>query len=290
MDAQRAEIGIIGGTGLYDMPGLAGVEDVECSTPFGAPSSSIRLGTVAGRRVAFLARHGRHHTLLPSEVPYRANLYAMRSLGVRDVLAVSAVGSLREDLPPRTAVVPDQAIDLTRRRALSFFGDGVVAHVAHGDPYDATLRDALLEGARAVGLPVVDGGTLVTMEGPQFSTRAESRMYRTLGGDLIGMTGATEARLAREAELAYATLCFVTDYDAWREHEATVETPQIVAILRESAAASARAVADAVARVPRTARPAHRALAEALLTPVAAIPLAARARLSALLAPYLPPG
>ncbi len=288
MDGARAEIGIIGGTGLYDMPGLTDVRDLALETPFGLPSTPIRLGTLANRRVAFLARHGRQHGLLPTEVPYRANIYAMRLLGVRHVFAVGAVGSLREDLAPRTAVVPDQAIDLTRRRPLSFFGDGVVAHVGFGEPFDEAMRQAWVAGARAAGVPVVERGTYVTMEGPQFSTRAESRMYRTLGGDVVGMTNGIEARLAREAEIAYATICFVTDYDAWREGEAAVEAPEIFAIIKASAAAAATAAAEAVRRCPTGERPAHRALASGLLTPVAAIPDAARARLAAILAPYLP--
>lgn len=284
-----AEIGLIGGTGLYDLPGLLDVEEIGATTPFGAPSTPVRIGTFGGRRVAFLARHGRHHSFLPSEVPYRANLYALRALGVRCVLAVGAVGSLREDLPPRTVVVPDQAIDLTRRRPLSFFGDGVVAHVGFGEPFDEALRQAWIEGARDAGLAVVTRGTYVTMEGPQFSTRAESRMYRTLGGDVVGMTNGTEARLAREAEMAYATLCFVTDYDAWREGEASVEAPEILALIRANAADALRAAEAAVRRVPAGPLPAHTALAAGLLTPLAHVPAATKTRLAAILAPYLPP-
>jgi 5'-methylthioadenosine phosphorylase len=287
MDAARAEIGLIGGTGLYDMPGLVDVEEIALETPFGRPSTPLRVGTLGGRRVAFLARHGHHHALLPSEVPYRANVYALRHVGVRRVFAVGAVGSLREDLPPRTVVVPDQAIDLTRRRALSFFGDGVVAHVGFGEPFDAGMRRAWIEGARAAGLAVVERGCYVTMEGPQFSSAAESRMYRTLGGDVVGMTNGTEARLAREAEIAYATICFVTDYDAWREGEAAVEAPEIFAIIRACAAATAKAAEEAVRRCPTGDAPAHRALASGLVTPVARIPAAARVRLAAILAPYL---
>lgn len=234
MDGARAEIGIIGGTGLYDMPGLSDVRDLALETPFGLPSTPIRLGTLANRRVAFLARHGRQHGLLPTEVPYRANVYAMRLLGVRHVFAVGAVGSLREDLAPRTAVVPDQAIDLTRRRPLSFFGDGVVAHVGFGEPFDEAMRQAWIAGARAAGVPVVERGTYVTMEGPQFSTRAESRMYRTLGGDVVGMTNGIEARLAREAEIAYATLAMVTDYDAWHPGHDTVDVASVVRVLEQN--------------------------------------------------------
>jgi 5'-methylthioadenosine phosphorylase len=283
----HADIGIIGGTGLYDMPGLDDVHEFAIETPFGAPSTPLRIGTLSGRRVAFIARHGHHHSLMPTEVPYRANLYALRAVGVRQVFSVSAVGSLREDLPPRTVVVPDQVLDLTRRRPLTFFGDGVVAHVGLGDPFEAGMRHAWIEGASAAGLPVVPRGTYVTMEGPQFSTRAESRMYRTLGGDIVGMTNGTEARRAREAEIADATLCVVTDYDAWRDEHASVEAPEILAIIRETAAAAARAAAEAVARAPRTDCAAYHSLAMGLLTPVKAIPAAARTRLAAILEPYL---
>jgi 5'-methylthioadenosine phosphorylase len=284
----HADIGIVGGTGLYDMPGLADALETVVETPFGSPSTPLRVGTLSGRRVAFLARHGRHHSFMPTEVNYRANLYALRSIGVRQVFGVSAVGSLREDLPPRTVVVPDQIIDLTRRRPLTFFGEGVVVHVGLGDPFDDGLRRAWIDGARAAGLPVVERGTYVAMEGPQFSTRAESRMYRTLGGDIVGMTNGTEARLAREAEMAYATLCFVTDYDAWREGHAAVEAPEILAIIRESAAAAANAAAEAVARAPRGDCPAYHALEMGLLTPAKAVSAAARARLAAILDPHLP--
>ena len=287
MTEPHAEIGIIGGTGLYEMPGLADVSEFAIDTPFGAPSTPLRVGTLSGRRVAFIARHGHHHSLMPTEVPYRANVYALRGIGVRQILSVSAVGSLREDLAPRAVVVPDQILDLTRRRPLTFFGDGVVAHVGLGDPFEEGMRRAWIDGAKAAGLSVVPRGTYVAMEGPQFSTRAESRMYRTLGGDVVGMTNGTEARLAREAEMAYASLCFVTDYDAWREEHATVEAPEILAIIRESAAAAAKAAAEAVARAPRGDCAAYHSLSMGLLTPAKAIPEAARTRLAAILAPYL---
>jgi 5'-methylthioadenosine phosphorylase len=287
MDRAQADVGIVGGTGLYDMPGLQDVRDVALETPFGLPSSPLRLGTLAGRRVAFLARHGRHHTYLPTEVPYRANVYALKMLGVRQVFAVSAVGSLREEYAPRHVVVIDQLVDRTRHRASTFFGQGVVAHVGYADPFCPSLRGALHEGARAAGLTAHERGTYLNMEGPQFSTRAESRIHQAWGCDVVGMTNGTEARLAREAELCYATLAFVTDYDAWRPHEAGVEVSDVLRILRETAVGAAHAVAEAVRRAPSGDCACRHALATGLITPPGHIPVEARARLAAILAPYL---
>ena len=284
----RAEIGIVGGTGLYEMEALHDVHDVTPSTPFGPPSAPLRIGTLAGRRVAFLARHGRRHEHAPTEVPYRANVYALRALGVRQVFAVSAVGSLREDLPPRSVVVLDQLIDRTRRRDLSFFGDGVVAHVGFADPFCEGLRAAWIAGARSAGLHVAERGTYLNMEGPQFSTRAESRLHQQLGCDVVGMTNGTEARLAREAEMCYATLAFVTDYDAWRPEQRGVEAPDILHLIREMAGTAARAVAAAIACAPAGDCGCRHALRYGLVTPAAAIPDAARRRLAAILEPYLP--
>jgi 5'-methylthioadenosine phosphorylase len=283
MAAERAEVGLIGGTGLYEMAGLADVRTIELSTPFGPPSSPLRLGTLAGRSVAFLARHGPGHRLLPSEIPYRANVYALKSLGVTKVLSSGAVGSLREDWPPRTLVVPDQAIDRTRHRADTFFGDGVVAHVSLADPFAAGVRRALLDAARAVGLDVKDGGTYLCMEGPQFSTRAESLLWKAAGCSIIGMTNFTEARLCREAEVAYASLCLVTDYDAWRPHAAGVDAHEILSVLRDNAHDAARILAKAVEFLPRGPLPENDALATALVTARDAIPPDARARLRAIL-------
>jgi 5'-methylthioadenosine phosphorylase len=287
MARARAEIGIIGGTGLYDMPGLEDAHDLAVETPFGAPSSPVRVGTLAGRAVAFLARHGRHHTYLPTEVPYRANVYALKALGVGQVFAVSAVGSLREEYAPGQVVVIDQVVDRTRHRPSTFFGQGVVAHVGYADPFCPGLRTALHEGARTAGLACHERGTYLNMEGPQFSTRAESRIHQAWGCDVVGMTNGSEARLAREAELCYATLAFVTDYDAWRPHEAGVEVADVLRILRDTAAKAAAAVADAVRRAPRGDCPCRHALANALLTPAAHLPADARTRLEAILKPYL---
>jgi 5'-methylthioadenosine phosphorylase len=284
--ALEAEIGLIGGTGLYEMRGLEGLVEHEVETPFGRPSGPLRLGTLAGRRVAFLARHGAGHRLLPTEVPYRANIYALRSLGVTKVFSASAVGSLREDLPPRSLVVPDQFVDRTRHRVDTFFGEGIVAHVSLADPFSPALRKALLDGASATGFPAVDGGTYLCMEGPQFSTRAESLWYRSMGCSVIGMTSLTEARLCREAEIAYAPLCLVTDYDAWRPSEAGVDAAEVMAVLRENAHRAAEVLAAAVARAPRGPLPENSVLAAALITPLDRIPPEARERLAAILRPH----
>jgi 5'-methylthioadenosine phosphorylase len=283
---ETAEIGLIGGTGLYEMSGLEDLREIEVDTPFGPPSSTIRVGTLAGRRIAFLSRHGPGHRLLPSEIPYRANVYAFKWLGVSKVFSSSAVGSLREELPPRTLVVPDQYVDRTRHRVDTFFGDGIVAHVSLADPCSAAMRRALLDAAQATGQSAVDGGTYVCMEGPQFSTRAESLAYRAQGWHLIGMTSLTEARLCREAEIAYGNLCLVTDFDAWRPHE-SVDTAEILTVLRENSHRAEAILQDAVARVPAGPLPENRVLAAALVTPVARIGPEVRARLAAILAPYL---
>jgi 5'-methylthioadenosine phosphorylase len=284
---RRAEIGILGGTGLYDMPGLEDVEDVEVETPYGLPSAPLRLGTLEGRRVAFLARHGPHHTLLPGEIPYRANVWALKVLGVSKVLSPSAVGSLREALPPRTLVVPDQILDRTRQRAGTFFGEGIVVHVSLGDPFSEGMRRAILDGARAIGRAVHDGGTYVCMEGPQFSTRAESRWYRGAGGDVIGMTAVTEARLCREAEIAYASLSMVTDFDAWREAEGTVTAAEILDVLRSNAASATEILRAAVPRVPEGSLPENESLRTAIVTPLDRVPPERIERLRPLLDRYL---
>lgn len=284
-----AEIGLLGGTGLYDLEGLEDAHDVELDTPFGPPSAPIRLGRLAGRSVAFLARHGAGHALLPSEIPYRANVFALKLLGVSKCLSVGAVGSLKEELSPRTLVVPDQFLDRTRHRVDTFFGDGVVAHVSLAEPFAPALRRVLVAAARACGHEVADGGTYLCMEGPQFSTRAESLWYRALGCSIIGMTNLTEARLCREAEIAYATLSLVTDYDAWRPHAAGVDAAEILAVLRDNAHVAHEVMVEAVRRVPEGPLPENHALATALVTPVDRIPAAARARLLPILGPYIHP-
>ncbi|MHC5012003.1 MAG: S-methyl-5'-thioadenosine phosphorylase [Planctomycetota bacterium] len=286
-DVERAEIGILGGTGLYGWSGLEDARDVQIETPFGTPSAPLRVGRTEGRRVAFLARHGPHHAIFPHEIPYRANVWALKHLGVSKVLASSAVGSLREDLPPRSLVAPDQFIDRTRQRGNTFFGKGLVAHVSLAEPFSKALREALVAGGEEAGHAVRDGGTYLCMEGPQFSTRAESGWYRTMGCDVIGMTSLTEARLFREAEIAYASLCLVTDYDAWREEEEAVSAAEILNVLKHNAAAAANVLRAALRRVPEGELPENRCLAQAIVTPLDRIPAAVRQRLHPILAPYL---
>ncbi len=224
-------LGILGGSGLYDLPGLSDVEELVIDTPFGPPSSPIVTGKLGETTLAFIARHGRGHTLTPGEVPYRANVYALRSLGATHALSVSAVGSLREDLPPRTAVVPDQIIDQTDGRTRSFFGDGVVAHVGMADPFCEAFRQDVYRHVSEITSLTHVGGTYLCIEGPQFSTRAESNLYRSWGASIIGMTAMPEARLAREAGLCYATLAMVTDYDVWHDSEDDVTVEMVQRVL-----------------------------------------------------------
>ncbi len=285
---QKAEIGIIGGSGLYAMPGLSGVREERIDTPFGQPSEVFVLGEVEGRQVAFLARHGRGHRLLPSELNFRANIYAMKMLGVERILSVSAVGSLKEEHKPTDFVLPDQFIDRTFARASTFFGDGVVAHVAFGDPVCPTLTQVFASACGSAGVVGKLGGTYVCMEGPQFSTRAESNLYRSWRADVIGMTNLQEAKLAREAEICYATLAMVTDYDCWREGHDDVTVDQVVAVLHQNAENAAKVVRAAISTMPseRTCS-CGSALRHAILTEREAIPTEARERLRLLLEKYV---
>jgi len=283
----QAEIGILGGTGVYDLKDLEEVQDVWMETPFGPPSAHVRVGTMQGRAVAFIARHGEFHRLLPSEIPFRANVWALKKLGVTKVLSPSAVGSLREDLPPKSLVVPDQMIDRTRHREDTFFGDGIVAHVSLADPFTPELRSALLDGAKAAGLEAHDGGTYVCMEGPQFSTRAESRWYRSMGCDVIGMTALTEARLCREAEIAYASLALVTDYDAWRESEDGVKASDILAVLAANTQAARKVLCEAIPLMPEGEVPDNHSLAHAIVTRLDQVPDETKMRLGPILARYV---
>ncbi len=284
---QQAEIGIIGGSGLYSMPGLTNIREERVSTPFGDPSDAFILGELEGRKVAFLARHGRGHRILPSELNFRANIYAMKMLGVERVLSVSAVGSLKEEHKPTDFVVPDQFIDRTFHRVSTFFGEGIVGHVAFGDPVCATVGKAIASACKSAEVVGKLGGTYVCMEGPQFSTRAESNLYRSWGADVIGMTNLQEAKLAREAEICYATMAMVTDYDCWHEGHDAVTIDQIVAVLHQNAENAARVVKAAVAAMPRERNCAcATALQYAILTQPDAIPAAARERLGLLLGKY----
>jgi 5'-methylthioadenosine phosphorylase len=283
----KAEIGIIGGSGLYAMPGLTNVREEIVETPFGRPSDALVLGDLDGRKVAFLARHGRGHKLLPSELPFRANIYAMKMLGVEYILSVSAVGSLKEEHKPTDFVIPDQFIDRTFARNATFFGEGIVGHISFGDPVCATTAMALQDACKAVGVVGKLGGTYVCMEGPQFSTRAESNLYRSWGADVIGMTNLQEAKLAREAEMSYATLAMVTDYDCWREGHDAVTIDEIVAVLHQNAENGTKVVREAVKLLPKGPSPYADALKFAILTQPDAIPAATKEKLALLLSKYL---
>jgi 5'-methylthioadenosine phosphorylase len=286
--SHTAQIGIIGGSGLYDMAELSDREEVTLATPFGEPSGPYVLATLRGRRVAFLPRHGVGHRYQPSELNFRANIYGFKSLGVEWILSASAVGSLREDYKPTDLVVPDQFFDRTRNRISTFFGDGIVAHVGFAHPFCAPLSTILYESALQSGATVHEGGTYVCMEGPQFSTVAESNHYRASGFDIIGMTNLQEAKLAREAEICYTTLALVTDYDCWHPDHDSVTVEMVVATLTQNAATAQQVLARAVERLPieRTCECA-RALATAIMTRPDVIPAAARQRLDLIVGKYL---
>ncbi|MEW6271080.1 MAG: S-methyl-5'-thioadenosine phosphorylase [Thermodesulfobacteriota bacterium] len=283
----RATLGVIGGSGLYDLADLADVERVRLSTPFGDPSDEFVLGTLNGCRVAFLPRHGRGHRLLPSELDFRANVHGMKQLGVVQLLAVGAVGSLREEIVPGHVVVPDQFIDRTFARNATFFGDGVVAHVQFGDPVCARLAKSAAAAAREAGATVHEGGTYVCMEGPQFSTRAESNLYRSWNASVLGMTNLQEAKLAREAEICFATLAMSTDYDCWHESEAEVDAASIIAVLQANAALAARTVAALAKALPDGDCACRHALEFAIVTDRAMIPERTRERLRLIAGRYL---
>lgn len=283
-----ARIGLIGGSGVYDLSGIEDLREEKLGTPFGSPSDSYFTGTVGGVAVAFFSRHARGHRYAPDEINYRANICGFKMLGCDALLSASAVGSLKEEYPPRQAVIPDQFIDRTRHRRDTFFGEGIVAHASFADPVCPSLSDALEESARKAGLPVHRGGTYVCMEGPQFSTRAESNLYRSWGADVIGMTNLTEARLAREAEICYASLALVTDYDCWREATEDVSIESVLAVLSENAAAARRTMRAALTLVDPARRCACRtAMQYAILTDAKAISEQARQRLRPIVGRYL---
>jgi len=283
------EIGIIGGSGLYDMPELTDRAEARLDTPFGEPSGPYLTGTLRGRRVAFLARHGAGHRLSPSELNSRANIFGFKLLGVERILSASAVGSLREDYRPQDIVIPDQFVDRTKGRASSFFGGGLVAHIGFAHPICAEAAAVAAAAGRAVGARVHDRGTYVCMEGPAFSTLAESRAYRAMGFDIIGMTNLPEAKLAREAELCYASIALVTDYDCWHPDHDSVTVDMVVGNLRANADTARRLIAEAVGRMPSSRGCAcGRALEHAILTQPAAVPAEVRRALAPLVAKYLP--
>ncbi len=286
----QVSVGVIGGSGLYDMEGLKSVKEVRVRTPFGPPSDAVVVGTLEGMRVAFLSRHGRGHRLNPGEINYRANIYALKSLGVSRVISVSAVGSMKESIRPGEVLVPDQFIDLTKRRASTFFEGGIVAHVAFGEPICAALAQTLASSGEELGASLHRGGTYLCMEGPQFSTKAESRLYRQWGIDVIGMTNMPEAKLAREAELCYATMALVTDYDCWHETEEAVTVDAILATLHQNVALAKRilrAVLPSVVESPACL--CHRALDNAIVTAPSSISSAARKKLALLTRRVLAP-
>ncbi|MEE9227009.1 MAG: S-methyl-5'-thioadenosine phosphorylase [Acidobacteriota bacterium] len=283
-----AEIGIIGGSGLYSMESLQGEKRVSLETPFGPPSAPYVLGDWHGRRVAFLARHGEGHLLLPTEIPYRANIYGFRMLGVERILSVSAVGSMKEEIAPGEIVLPDQFVDRTRQRISTFFGGGIAAHISFAEPICDDLRGIVRRAAARTKVRIHDGGTYLCMEGPQFSTRAESLLYRNWGMSVIGMTNLQEAKLAREAELCYATLALVTDYDTWHEEEESVNVGSVLDILRANVARAREILAGAVPLVSGTRKCAcSNALRDAILTEQSRIPPETRQRLRLLLEKYL---
>ncbi len=281
-------LGVIGGSGLYRMAGLEGAREERVPTPFGDPSDQYLLGRIDGHEIAFLARHGRGHSLLPSEINFRANIYGFKALGVGRLVSVSAVGSMQESLRPLDVVIPDQFIDWTRHRPSTFFGSGIVAHVSIADPVCAVLSAALADAGAACGARLHRGATYLCIEGPQFSTRGESLLYRSFGVDVIGMTNVQEVKLAREAEICYATLAMVTDYDCWREAGEAVRVEEVVARLNDNARMAQSILAAIPARLPaERSCPCARALAGAILTERGRIPPQARERLRLLTGRYL---
>lgn len=286
------KIGIIGGSGLYKMSALTDVEEMTIETPFGDPSDNLIVGKLNGTKVAFLARHGRDHHLTPSEVPYRANIYAMKKIGVEYLISASAVGSLQAEVKPLDFVLPDQFLDRTKSRESTFFGEGIVGHIAFGDPICHQLADVLAASITGLNLPDVilhQGGTYICMEGPAFSTKAESNMYRLLGGKVIGMTNLPEAKLAREAEIAYATLAMATDYDCWHPDHDNVTIELVIANLQKNAANAQEVIKEAVSRLSANlfVSEAHSALKYAILTPMDKVPAATKQKLELLLQKYL---
>lgn len=286
------KIGIIGGSGLYKMSALNNVKEVNAETPFGKPSDNLIVGDLDGVKVVFLARHGRNHHLTPSEVPYRANIYAMKQIGVEYLISASAVGSLQAEVKPLDLVLPDQFLDRTKSRVSTFFGEGIVGHIAFGDPICHQLSGILADSIAALDLPEITlhrGGTYVCMEGPAFSTKAESNMYRMLGGTIIGMTNLPEAKLAREAEIAYATLALATDYDCWHPEHDHVTVDLVIANLHKNAANAQRVIQETVRRVGANLfiSEAHSALKYAIITPMDKVPKATKQKLELLLKKYL---
>jgi 5'-methylthioadenosine phosphorylase len=285
---EKVKIGIIGGSGLYDMQELTDRSEASIDTPFGSPSDKFIIGSITGKRVAFLARHGRGHRLLPSELNFRANVYAMKKLGVERILSASAVGSLKEEIAPLDLVLPDQFVDRTRGRISTFFGDGLAAHVAFADPVCPDLLNRVHLAATAAGVHSVKGGTYLCMEGPAFSTRAESNLYRSWGMDVIGMTNLQEAKLAREAEICYLTIALVTDYDCWHDSHESVTVEMIISNLQHNSRNAQSVIIRTIRDLPET-RNCHcdQALRHALITDRTKIPAETRKKLDLIIGKYL---
>ena len=282
------KLGVIGGSGIYNIPEIANIEMEKVQTPFGEPSDDYCIGRLGNHEVVFLARHGKGHRLLPTEVNYRANIYGMKSLGVTQILAASAVGSLREDYKPLDFVVPDQFVDRTHHRRSTFFGDGIVAHISFADPFCSHLRNKVVEICKSLGITVHDGGTYINMEGPAFSTRAESHLYRKWGMDIIGMTNLAEAKLAREAEICYATMAMVTDYDCWHEEEEDVTVEALIATLNKNSENARAVIKHLVGELPQKCDVGCKtALATAIITDRSLIPADIRKKLALLVDKYL---
>jgi len=285
---ERVTVGVIGGSGLYEMEGLTNVRTVRVATPFGRPSDEYRIGTLFGRRIAFLPRHGRGHRLMPTDINYRANIYGMKKLGVERIISVSAVGSMREDIRPGDIVIPHQFYDHTKHRRSTFFGNGIVAHVGMADPVCGDLGSVLVEAGEKVGATVHRGGTYICMEGPQFSTQAESLTYRQWNVDVIGMTNATEAKLAREAEICYSTIALATDYDCWHHSEEAVTVEAVLAVMKHNIETSKAMIRQAVRMLPevRTCG-CGEALRNTIMTPEKLIPAKTRKDLAPIIGKYL---
>jgi len=284
----QAKIGVIGGTGLYDIEGMTDIEEVEIDTPFGKPSDAIVIGKLGGVGIAFLPRHGKGHRIMPTEVPSRANIYALKSLGVERIIAICSAGSFKEEIKPGDLLIPDQLIDRTRSRVSSFFGEGIVAHIPFAEPFCPVLSQILFDSAREVGASVHRGGTYVAMEGPAFSTRAESRLYRSWGADIIGMTALPEAKLAREAEICYAIIGCVSDYDSWHERGEPVTVDVILDTLHRNIDTTKRIIKLAVTKIPETREcDCATALRTAFVTDPALMPAKQKEKLKLLIGKYL---
>jgi len=288
--ANDIRIGVIGGSGLYQIDGLTQVEEIEIDTPFGKPSDAYRMGTLEGKRVVFLARHNRNHSISPSELNFRANIYGFKKLGVEWLLSASAVGSLKEELRPLDIVLPDQFYDRTKTRVSTFFGDGIVVHISFAHPICSQLADVIQQAGKDCGVPIKRGGTYVCMEGPQFSTVAESNTYRSHGADLIGMTNLQEAKLAREAEICYTTIALVTDYDCWHPQHDAVTVTEVIENLKKNSENAQKIIRAAVKRLPieRTCKCGH-ALRHAIMTDLRKVPEKTRTKVELLLKKYVSP-